>query len=73
MWGYNDENDSTLRKVVIRKWIRLDEFIFLRLPGASAAVQDITVWYSCPGLRAYFSVPLNIYGGAGGRLKGLAV
>lgn len=24
-----------------------------------------------PGLRAHFSVPLNIYGGAGGRLKGL--
>lgn len=57
----------------MRKRIRLEEFISRRLPGAPAAVQDVTAWYSRPGLCAHFSVPLNIYGGVGGRMKGLAV
>lgn len=29
-------------------------------------------WYLRPGLRAHFSVPLNMHGGVRGRLKGLA-
>lgn len=66
MRGYNDENGSAVRKVVMRKRIRLEEFIFLKLPGAPAAVQDVTAWYSSPGLWANFSVPLSIYGGVGG-------
>lgn len=55
----------------MRKRIRLEEFIFPKLPGARTAAQDVTGWYSCPRRRAHFSVPLNIYGGVGGCLKGL--
>ena len=64
MWGYNDENGPALRKVVMRKRIRLEEFIFLRLPVAAAAARDVTAWYSRRGVRAHYSVPLNIYGGS---------
>lgn len=45
--GYYDENDSTLRKEVMRKPIRLEAFIFLRLPGALGAC------YSCLGLHVF--------------------
>lgn len=58
----------------MRKRIRLEEFIFLRLPGQVLPLQqDVTAWYSHPGLPAHFSVPLNIYGGVGGCLKSLDV
>lgn len=46
--GYNDENSSALRKVVMRKRIRMEDFIFLRPPAAPAAAQDVTGCYSCP-------------------------
>lgn len=58
----------------MRKRIRLEEFIFLRLAGRVLPLQqDVTAWYSRPGLPAHFSVPLNIYGGVGGCLKSLDV
>lgn len=35
MWGYNDEDGSALRKVVMRKRMRVEEFVFSEAAGCS--------------------------------------
>lgn len=53
MWGYNDENGSALRKVVMRKRIRSEEFIFLKLP--------LQCRMSLHGIQAQGCMPISLY------------